>query len=399
MSFNPQDFITPGVRDLPPSGIRKFFDLVTEMKDVISLGVGEPDFVSPWHVREACVYSLEKGYTMYTSNYGLPELRYEIAQYLDQRFGVAYDEKKEIIVTVGASEAVDIALRTICSPGDEVLIPEPCYVSYKPCVALTGAIPIVIPTTVENEFKLTPQMLETYITPKTKAIILSYPNNPTGAVMTGEELAALCKVIVKHNLIVVSDEIYAELTYDGVHTCIASLPEMRDRTILINGMSKAFAMTGWRIGYLCAHEDFIENMVKIHQYTMLCAPIMGQKAAIEAFRSCRKEVDRMREEYDQRRRIIYKRMQDMGLEVFEPKGAFYIFPSIQNTGLSSEEFAGALLKEEKVAVVPGSAFADCGEGFLRCSYASSIKKITLAMDRMERFVSKRITTSLQDCHN
>ncbi|MGI6679761.1 MAG: aminotransferase class I/II-fold pyridoxal phosphate-dependent enzyme [Dehalobacterium sp.] len=390
MSFNPRNFITPKVLDLPPSGIRKFFDLVSEMKDVISLGVGEPDFVSPWHVREACVYSLEKGYTMYTSNFGLPELRYEIARYLDQKYDVSYNEKKEIIVTVGASEAVDIALRTICSPGDEVLIPEPCYVSYKPCVALTGAVPVVVPTSVENEFKLTPEMLETYITPKTKAIVLSYPNNPTGAVLTREELTALSEVIIKHNLLVISDEIYAELTYEGTHTCIAALPKMRNRTILISGMSKAFAMTGWRIGYVAAHGAFIENMVKIHQYTMLCAPIMGQKAAIEAFRTCHHEVDRMREEYDQRRRIIYKRMQDMGLEVFEPKGAFYIFPSIQNTGLSSEEFAGALLKEEKVAVVPGSAFADCGEGFLRCSYASSIKQINLAMDRMERFVSKRI---------
>lgn len=390
MIFNPQNFITPVVRDLPPSGIRRFFDLVSEMNDVISLGVGEPDFVSPWHVREACVYSLEKGYTMYTSNYGLPELRTEIAKYLEARFRVLYDDKKEIIVTVGASEAVDMALRTICSPGDEVLIPEPCYVSYKPCVTLTGAKAVVIPTSDENEFKVTAEMLELYITPSTKAIILSYPNNPTGAVMTREELLAISKVIIKHNLVVVSDEIYAELTYEGTHTCIAALPEMKDRTILINGMSKAFAMTGWRIGYVVAHQDFIQNMVKIHQYSMLCAPIMGQKAAIEAFRSCDDEVSRMREEYDKRRRIVFKRMRNMGLKVFEPKGAFYIFPSIQNTGLSSEDFAGELLKQEKVAVVPGSAFADCGEGFIRCSYATSMKQLIQAMDRMERFVSKLI---------
>lgn len=392
MTFHPEDFINPLVRDLPPSGIRKFFDLVSEMKDVISLGVGEPDFISPWHVREACVYSLEKGYTMYTSNFGLPELRYEIAKYLDQRFGVPYNDQKEIIVTVGASEAVDMALRTICGPGDEVIIPEPCYVSYKPCVRLTGAEPVAVPTYFKDEFKLTPEILESYITPKTKAIVLSYPNNPTGAVLTREELAAISKVIIKYNLVVVSDEIYGELTYEGTHTCIAGLPEMRDRTILISGMSKAFAMTGWRIGYVAAHEDFIKNMVKIHQYTMLCAPIMGQKAAIEAFRSCHHEVSRMVEEYDQRRRIVYKRMKDMGLEVFKPQGAFYIFPSVKNTGLSSEEFAQKLLKEEKVEVVPGNAFADCGEGFIRCSYATSVKQLIQAMDRMERFLSKQFSS-------
>ncbi|ATW24366.1 aminotransferase class I/II-fold pyridoxal phosphate-dependent enzyme [Candidatus Formimonas warabiya] len=390
MTFIPQNYITPTVKNLPPSGIRKFFDLVSGAKDIISLGVGEPDFVSPWHVREACVYSLEKGYTMYTSNFGLPELRSAIAKYLDKRFDVLYDDKKEIIVTVGASEAVDMALRTICSPGDEILIPEPCYVSYKPCVVLAGAVPVAIPTSDVDEFKLTPEVIETYITPRTKGIVISYPNNPTGAIMTREELAAISKVLIKHNLVVISDEIYAELTYAGTHTCIASLPDMKDRTILISGMSKAFAMTGWRIGYVAAHEDFIQNMVKIHQYTMLCAPIMGQKAAIEAFSSCFDEVSRMIEEYDQRRRIILKRMRDMGLSVVEPKGAFYIFPSIKNTGLSSEEFAGRLLKEGKVAVVPGSAFAECGEGFIRCSYASSVKQIMEAMDRMERFVSKLI---------
>jgi len=386
VTFIPNKYISPTVKSVPPSGIRKFFDLVSETKDVISLGVGEPDFVSPWHVREACVYSLEKGYTMYTSNYGLPELRAAIARYLDERFQVKYDDKKEILVTVGASEAVDMALRTVVCPGDEIIIPEPCYVSYKPCAILAGAVAVPIPTTGENEFKITPETLETYITPKTKAVVLSYPNNPTGAVLTREELEALCQVVIKHDLIVISDEIYAELTYEGSHTCIASLPNMRDRTILINGMSKAFAMTGWRIGYVAAHEDFIASMVKIHQYTMLCAPVMGQKAAVEAFTSCMGEVCHMVEEYNRRRRIITKRIRQMGLDCMEPKGAFYIFPSIKKTGLSSEEFASRLLKEGKVAVVPGSAFAACGEGYIRCSYAASLKKITEAMDRMERFV-------------
>jgi aminotransferase len=386
MTFNPENYISPILKTLPPSGIRKFFDLVSETKDVISLGVGEPDFVSPWHAREACIYSLEKGYTMYTSNYGLPELRAAIARYLNDRFSVNYDDRKEILVTVGASEAVDIALRTVICPGDEVLIPEPCYVSYKPCAILAGAVPVVIPTSGKNGFKVTSEILESYITPKTKVLMLNYPNNPTGAVLTKEELEQLCRVIIKHNMIVISDEIYAELTYEGDHVCIASLPEMRNRTILISGMSKAFAMTGWRIGYVAAHEDFIDSMVKIHQYTMLCAPVMGQKAAVEAFISCREEVSRMVEEYDQRRRIITKRMNDMGLTCVEPKGAFYIFPSIVNTGLGSEEFATRLLKEANVAVVPGNTFAKSGEGYIRCSYAASIKQITEAMDRMERFV-------------
>lgn len=386
MTFNPENYISPILKTLPPSGIRKFFDLVSETKDVISLGVGEPDFVSPWHAREACIYSLEKGYTMYTSNYGLPELRAAIARYLNDRFSVNYDDRKEILVTVGASEAVDIAFRTVICPGDEVLIPEPCYVSYKPCAILAGAVPVVIPTSGKNGFKVTSEILESYITPKTKVLMLNYPNNPTGAVLTKEELEQLCRVIIKHNMIVISDEIYAELTYEGDHVCIASLPEMRNRTIVISGMSKAFAMTGWRIGYVAAHEDFIDSMVKIHQYTMLCAPVMGQKAAVEAFISCREEVSRMVEEYDQRRRIITKRMNDMGLTCVEPKGAFYIFPSIVNTGLGSEEFATRLLKEAKVAVVPGNTFAKSGEGYIRCSYAASIKQITEAMDRMERFV-------------
>lgn len=388
MSFVPNNFISPIIKNLPPSGIRKFFDLVAQSKDVVSLGVGEPDFVSPWHVREACVYSLEKGYTMYTSNYGLPELREAISRYLGERFAVQYDPQNEIIVTVGASEAVDMTFRTLVSPGDEVLIPEPCYVAYQPCAILAGAVPVTVPTKFENEFKLTPDLLESYITPKTKVVVLSYPNNPTGAVLAKEELEALCRVIIKHNLVVVADEIYAELTYEGDHTCIASLPGMKDRTILISGVSKAFAMTGWRIGYVAAHRDFISSMVKIHQYTMLCAPVMGQKAALEAFGSCIGEVSQMVEEYDQRRRIIYHSFNEMGINCLEPKGAFYIFPSIKETGLSSEEFASRLLAEEKVAVVPGNAFGASGEGFIRCSYAASLKQIMEAITRMKCFVAR-----------
>ena len=388
--FSPGEFISPTLKALPPSGIRKFFDLVSQTKDVISLGIGEPDFVSPWHAREACVYSLEKGFTMYTSNHGLPELREAIAKYLAQRFAVEYNPKDEIIVTVGASEAVDMACRAILCPGDEVLVPEPCYVSYNPCVTLVGGVPVAVPTTFATEFKVTPDLLEKYITPKTKAVILSYPNNPTGGILSKEELEALCKVIVKHNIMVISDEIYAELTYGRVHSSIAALPGMKDRTILISGMSKAFAMTGWRIGYVAAHRDIIEAMVKIHQYTMLCAPVMGQKAAIEAFASCFGEVLHMVEEYDQRRRIITKRLREMGLQCFEPEGAFYIFPGISVTGLNSEDFASELLLEAKVAVVPGTAFGACGEGFVRCCYAASLKQINEAMNRMEVFVTKRI---------
>ncbi|MDD4752815.1 MAG: aminotransferase class I/II-fold pyridoxal phosphate-dependent enzyme [Desulfitobacteriaceae bacterium] len=388
--FMPEKFISPTLKTIPPSGIRKFFDLVSQTKDVISLGIGEPDFVSPWHAREACVYSLEKGYTMYTSNLGLPELRTAIAKYLAERFGLEYDPKDEIIVTVGASEAVDMAFRTVISQGDEVLIPEPCYVSYNPCAILAGGVPISLETNQETGFKVTPEMLEKSITPKTKAVVLSYPNNPTGAILNREELEDLARVIIKHNLLVISDEIYGELTYEGNHLSIASLPGMQERTILISGVSKAFAMTGWRIGYVAAHRDFIAGMVKVHQYTLLCAPVMGQKAALEAFSSCYGEVLNMVEEYDQRRRIITKRLNDMGLDCFEPKGAFYVFPSIQNTGLSSEEFASRLLQESKVAVVPGNAFGSCGEGFIRCSYAASLKQINEAMNRMECFVAKRL---------
>ena len=389
--FEARRFITPVVRDLPPSGIRRFFDLVASTKGVISLGVGEPDFVTPWHIREACVQSLERGYTMYTSNYGLPELRRAITDYLGWRFGLTYDPMKEIMVTIGASEAVDLALRTVLNPGDEVLIPEPCYVSYQPITQLAGGIPVTIPTTMTNGFSLTASSLEQHITPRSKVLILCFPNNPTGAVLNREEMQAIARLVEEYNLLVISDEIYAELRYEGEPLSFASLPGMQERTILVSGFSKAFAMTGWRVGYVAAHPDFLAAMVKIHQYTILCAPVMGQMAALEALRHGRQDVERMIEQYDQRRRLVYSRLREMGLDCFEPRGAFYIFPSIAATGLDSVTFAEELLKEEKVAVVPGTAFGASGEGFIRCSYAASLADLTEAMNRMERFVSRRLT--------
>ncbi|MHB1421131.1 MAG: aminotransferase class I/II-fold pyridoxal phosphate-dependent enzyme, partial [Bacillota bacterium] len=347
MNTGPEKFLSPVVKELPPSGIRKFFDLVANTKGVVSLGVGEPDFVTPWHVREACVYSLEKGYTMYTSNFGMPELREEISKYLGRRYGVDYNPANEVLVTVGASEAVDLALRAVLTPGDEVLIPEPCYVSYKPCTVMAGGTPVVIKTVAENEFRLTAEQLRKCLTPRSKVLIMCYPNNPTGAIMTRWDLEAIAQVVREHDILVISDEIYSELTYDGSHTCFASLPGMWNRTILLNGFSKAFAMTGWRVGYAAAHHSLIGAMVKIHQYTMLCASVMGQIAAIEALRNGASEVERMVEQYNQRRRLIISRLRGMGLDCFEPKGAFYAFPSIKATGLSSEEFCEQLLKEEK----------------------------------------------------
>ncbi|WP_338826448.1 putative N-acetyl-LL-diaminopimelate aminotransferase [Moorella thermoacetica] len=388
--FEARRFITPVVRDLPPSGIRRFFELVASTKGVISLGVGEPDFVTPWHIREACVQSLERGYTMYTSNYGLPELRRAIADYLAWRFGLTYDPMKQIMVTIGASEAVDLALRTVLNPGDEVLIPEPCYVSYQPITQLAGGIPVPIPTTMTDGFALTAARLEHYITPRSKVLILCFPNNPTGAVLNREEMQAIARLVEKYNLLVISDEIYAELRYEGQPLSFASLPGMQERTILVSGFSKAFAMTGWRVGYVAAHPDFLAAMVKIHQYTILCAPVMGQMAALEALRHGRQDVERMVEQYDQRRRLVYSRLREMGLDCFEPRGAFYIFPSIAATGLDSVTFAEELLKEEKVAVVPGTAFGASGEGFIRCSYAASLADLTEAMNRMERFVARRL---------
>ncbi len=387
MTFEPNKYINDSIKSVQPSGIRKFFDLCAGSKDIISLGVGEPDFVSPWTIREACVYSLEKGYTMYTSNYGLPELRHEIVKYMDERFGVRYDEMTDVIVTVGASEAIDMALRTVLSPGDEVLIPEPCYVSYQACTLMSHGIPVSVPTTEENEFRLTPEDIEKHITPKSKVLILSFPNNPTGAAMDYEELTALAEVARKYDLIVISDEIYCELSYEKKPVSVAAIPGMKDRTIVVSGLSKAFAMTGWRIGYICCHKDFIEQMIKIHQYTILCAPIMGQKAAIEAFQNGRKEIDKMRAEYDHRRRYIVERVKDMGIDMVTPQGAFYVFPSIKKFGMTSDEFATKLLQEKNVAVVPGTAFGECGEGFVRCSYATSMKHIVEAFNRIEDFIN------------
>lgn len=389
MSFEPGNYITEDIKAIPPSGIRKFFDLCSHSKDIISLGVGEPDFVSPWTIREACVYSLEKGYTMYTSNYGLPELRKEIVKYLYERFGLSYDENKEVIVTVGASEAIDMALRTLLDPGDEVLIPEPCYVSYQACTLMSHGKPVMIPTTAENKFKLTPADIEAKITPKSKVLMLSFPNNPTGAVLTKDELLSLAEVAKKHDLIVISDEIYSELTYEQEPVSFAALPGMKERTILVSGLSKAFAMTGWRVGYIACDAEFIQAMVKIHQYTILCAPIMGQMAAIEAFRNGIREIDRMRTEYDHRRRYIVKTAKDIGLDLVTPQGAFYAFPSIEKFGMDCDTFATRLLQEKRVAVVPGNAFGKSGEGFIRCSYATSMKQIEEAFHRIDQFINDK----------
>lgn len=386
--MNWHERVSPIVRAIPPSGIRRFFDIVAEMKGVISLGVGEPDFVTPWHIRESCVYGLQKGYTAYTSNYGLLELREEIAKHVNAKYGVSYDPRKEALVTVGVSEALDLAMRAILSPGDEVLVPEPCYVSYKACVALAGGTPIPVATTVETEFRVTVRQLEELVTPRTKALLIGYPNNPTGAIMTRDELAAIAAFAEKHDLIVISDEIYADLTYEGQHTCFSSLPGMRDRTILLNGFSKAYAMTGWRIGYALSNPEFINAMTKIHQYTMLCAPVTAQIAAIEALRDGQADVTRMVDEYNRRRRLMIEGFREIGLNCFEPKGAFYIFPSVQQTGLSCLAFAEELLKSEKVALVPGDAFGASGDGYVRCSYASSTANLTEALERIGRFVKR-----------
>ena len=378
--------VSPLVRSIPPSGIRRFFDIVAEMSGVISLGVGEPDFVTPWHIRESCVHGLQRGYTSYTSNYGLLELRQEISQMVETDYGVVYDPKCEALVTVGVSEALDLAMRALLSPGDEVLVPEPCYVSYNACVTLAGGVPVSVCSTRENEFRVTVEQLAAALTPRTKALLIGYPNNPTGAVMSRQDLAAIARFAEQHDLIVISDEIYASLTYDGEHTCFASLPGMRDRTILLNGFSKAYAMTGWRIGYALGNADFIAAMTKIHQYTMLCAPITAQVAAIEAIKQGKASRNKMVDEYDRRRKLMVEGLRNIGLDCFEPRGAFYVFPSIRNTGLTSLQFAEQLLQAEKVALVPGDAFGSCGEGFVRCSYASSSKNLTEALDRIGRFV-------------
>lgn len=376
------------VVEIKPSGIRKFFDIVSEMKDAISLGVGEPDFDTPWHIRDEGIYSLEKGRTFYTSNAGLRELKVEICNYLHRKQGLQYDADHETLVTVGGSEAIDIGLRAMINPGEEVLIPQPSYVSYEPCAILAGAVPVIINLKAENEFRLTAKELEEAITDKTKVLILPFPNNPTGAIMERKDLEEIAKVIIEKDIFVMSDEIYAELTYKGEHVSIASIPGMKERTILINGFSKSYAMTGWRLGYACGPKDIIEQMVKIHQFAIMCAPTTSQYAAVEALKNGDHDVQEMREAYNQRRRYLLHAFQEMGLECFEPYGAFYVFPSIREFGMTSDEFATRFLEEEKVAVVPGTAFGDCGEGFLRISYAYSLDNLKLAIGRLKSFVER-----------
>ena len=374
--------------NIQPSGIRKFFDIVNEMKDAISLGVGEPDFDTPWRIREEGIYSLERGRTFYTSNAGLKELKEEIANYLERKIHVSYDPSSEIIVTVGGSEGIDIAMRAMLNPGDEVLIPQPSYVSYLPCAVLADGVPVVIPLQEKNQFKLTREELEAKITDQTKILVLPFPNNPTGSIMTKEDLESIAEAVVEHDLFVISDEIYSELTYGRDHVSISSFPGMRERTIVINGFSKGFAMTGWRLGYACGPAPIIEQMLKIHQYAIMCAPTNSQYAAVEGLRNCEDEVQEMRKAYNQRRRYLLHEFQRMGLQCFEPEGAFYMFPSIQEFGMTSEEFATRFLEEEKVAAVPGTAFGDCGEGFLRISYAYSLDDLKVAIGRLENFITK-----------
>ena len=376
------------ITEIQPSGIRKFFDIVSEMKDAISLGVGEPDFDTPWHIREEGIYSLEKGRTFYTSNAGLKELKQEICRYLYRRFDVSYNPDSEVMVTVGGSEAIDIALRAMCDPGDEVLIPQPSYVSYVPCTMLAGGKPVVIELEEKDNFKLTPEKLLEKITDKTKILVMPFPNNPTGAIMTKEDLAPIVDIIIEKDLFVISDEIYSELTYGTDHVTIAAFPEMKDRTILINGFSKSYAMTGWRLGYAAAPHRILEQMLKIHQFAIMCAPTTSQYAAVSALRDGDNDVQMMREAYDQRRRFVLHAFEEMGLDCFEPEGAFYAFPSIKRFGMTSDEFATRFLREEKVAVVPGTAFGASGEGFLRVSYAYSLKNLKEALGRMANFVKR-----------
>ncbi len=384
-----KDLIADKAASLQPSGIRKFFDIVADMKDVISLGVGEPDFDTPWHIRDEGIYSLEKGRTFYTSNSGLKELRMEIAAYLLRTQKLDYHYLSEIFVTVGGSEAIDLAMRALLNPGDEVLIPQPSYVSYEPCVVMADGKPVIIELKEENRFRLTPEELEAAITPRTKILVMPFPNNPTGAIMEREDLEKLVPIIKEHELIVLSDEIYSELTYGGkTHVSIASLPDMKERTVLINGFSKAYAMTGWRLGYACGPEEIIRQMVKIHQYCIMCAPTTSQYAAVEALRNGDEDVARMRESYDERRRFVLYMLGEMGLPCFEPEGAFYVFPCIKEFGMTSDEFATRLLQEEKVAIVPGTAFGDCGEGYLRISYAYSIDSLKKALGRLAAYVQK-----------
>ena len=381
-------YLSDAVVNIKPSGIRKFFDIVSEMKDAISLGVGEPDFDTPWHIRDEGIYAFERGKTFYTSNAGLKDLRIEIANYLKRTQNLEYNSDNEIIVTVGGSEAIDIGLRAIINPGDEVIIPQPSYVSYEPCAVLAGAKPVIINLKAENEFRLTAEELRAAITDKTKILILPFPNNPTGAIMERKDLEAIAKVCIEKDILVMSDEIYAALTYKDKHVSIAEIDGMKERTILINGFSKAYAMTGWRLGYACAPKELIQQMTKIHQFAIMCAPTISQYAAVEALKNGDKDVEEMRQAYNQRRRFLMDSFKKMGLDCFEPFGAFYVFPCIKEFGMTSEEFATKFLQEEKVAIVPGTAFGDCGEGFLRISYAYSLENLKEAIGRLERFITK-----------
>jgi aminotransferase len=382
------DMIRPCVKNTPPSGIRKYFDLINEMKDVISLGVGEPDFVTPWNIREAGIYSLERGHTQYSSNAGFIELRQEIRRYQMRKYGLQYRWEDEILVTVGGSEAIDVGLRALVGPGDEVIIPEPSFVAYKGCVSFIGATPVTINLRAEDQFRLTPELLEKALTDKTKVVIIPYPNNPTGGIMEKEDLDKIVEILKDRDIIVMSDEIYSELTYQGNHISIASYPEMRDKTLVINGFSKAYAMTGWRLGYACGHPELIDAMKKIHQYALMCAPTTSQDAAIEALKNSDDDVEMMVREYNRRRRVMVDGFRKAGLECFEPLGAFYVFPCIKSTGMKSDDFCEKLLMEEKVLVVPGTAFGECGEGFVRACYASSMEKIIEAMKRINSFVER-----------
>ncbi|MDD3745873.1 MAG: aminotransferase class I/II-fold pyridoxal phosphate-dependent enzyme [Anaerostipes sp.] len=383
-----EERLSKKVVSLEPSGIRKFFDIVSEMPEAISLGVGEPDFDTPWRVREEGIYSLEKGRTFYTSNAGLLELRQEISRYVKEKYNLTYDPKKEIVLTVGGSEGIDAAFRAILNPGDEVMIPQPCFVSYVPCVVMADGVPVTIDLKAENNFKLTVDQLEEAYTNKTKAVFISYPNNPTGGIMTKEDLEPIADFAKEHDIFVVSDEIYSELTYGKKHESIASLPDMKERTIVINGFSKAFAMTGWRLGYAAGPTDVMEQMVKVHQFCIMAAPTTSQYAGIEALRNCDEEVTEMRNAYNQRRRYVLHAFREMDIDCFEPEGAFYLFPSIKKFGLTSDEFATRLLQEEKLAVVPGSAFGACGEGFLRVSYAYSVEELKAALERLKHFIER-----------
>jgi len=383
---SPEKYIKKCIRSMPPSGIRKYFDLINEMEDVISLGIGEPDFVTPWQIREAGIYALEQGHTHYSANAGIKELRKEISTYLKRKYNVSYSADDEIIVTVGASEGIDLALKAILEPGDEVVLPEPSFVAYKGCILASGGVPVSLELKEENLFKINPADLEAAITENTKAVIIPFPNNPTGSVMTGNELEEIVEVLKKKDLVIISDEIYSELTYGFEFRSLATFPEIRDRLLLVNGFSKSHAMTGWRLGYLCGSSDILKHVFKIHQYALMCAPTPSQYAGIEALRNCDYEVDSMVAEYDKRRKFILKGIRDIGLKCFEPQGAFYIFPNITSTGLTSDEFCEGLLKSEKVLMVPGTAFGEGGEGYVRATYASSLENIKEALVRTGRFL-------------